>query len=173
MNATSDLSLAVSVGSCSFSATGDKATVLGAYEEFKKDFGSQLFAAGAMLRQDPGGGGKPAEGLEKRESVHTTTLPLKPYLARLDMRGNKEKATALIAWAGESGSQTSLTVSEIDGLWKRSPFKTPGNLARDVRSAEAEGWLDSEGTSGSSEVRYSINGYGEEIVAGWTKSPEE
>jgi len=49
----------------------------------------------------------------------------------------------------------------------KTPFKVPANLARDLRAAEAEGWLGMEGKSGSPDAKYSINGYGEGIVEGW------
>jgi len=99
-----------------------------------------------------------------------TDLPLKPFVAALKLRGNKEKAAAILAWSAESGSEPALNIADLEKLWRKTPFKMPSNLARDLRNAEAEGWLRREGKEGSPEARYSITGYGEDAVAGWANS---
>jgi hypothetical protein len=171
-----ELSLTISVGSWSFSASGEKKTVLDTYADFKKfltEGQAPPVPKDLQDRQKPPADNNGSSSDPEAKGDRTTTLPLKPYLDKLELKGNKEKATALIAWSGESGTKAALTVSEVEALWKKGPFKAPGNLARDIRKAESEGWLDSDGTAGSSDVTYSINGYGEGIVEGWAKGAEE
>jgi len=145
--------------------------VLEAYAEFKELLSSRgsraaraaLASTGAKSDHAvSGSGAAPSDGAKA-----STSLPLKPYLARLELTSNKQKAAAIIAWSAESGGKSALTVTEIEQLWKRAPWKAPSNLPRDVRDAEREGWLHRDGRTGSPEATYSINGYGEGIVAGW------
>jgi hypothetical protein len=174
------LELSFTVGGWSFSAPGPTEVVLDVYADFKKfsKAGPAIAPTGAPaappapVAPTDGGGVADTPGVQV-EVKAPTNLPLKPYLARLDLKGNKEKATAVVAWSAESGDKPALTVSEIEQLWKKTPFKAPSNLARDVRKAESEGWLDAHGKPGSPDTTYSINGYGEGIVAGWESSGKE
>lgn len=172
----------MTVGNAAFSASGETQVVLDAYADFKKYLEAAPTVAAADTRPPSEGaaGEHPAEQSEPvgtseppAEVKSPTALPLKPYLARLKLRGNKEKATAIIAWSAESGQKAALTLAEIEQLWKKTPFKAPSNLPRDVRNAEAEGWLESQGKAGSPDTTYSINGYGEGIVAGWVEADKE
>jgi hypothetical protein len=167
------LDLSVSNGTWTFSAAGETQVVLDAYEDFKQSVMSSSTPEKNAKPKSPASTdvGKASKAPEPVKNA--TTLPLKPYLKRLKLGSNKEKATAIIAWAGESGHETPLTIAEIEKLWKKTPFKAASNLRRDVRDAENEGWLDSEGKSGSPDKTYSINGYGEDIVAGWIDEPSE
>ena len=129
--------------------------------EFEKPGGDEGDGAG-------GGGGDGGGGPGKKAKVKSsTTLPLKPFLAEHKLKGNKEKVAAVLAWSAESGEKQKLTFDELEALWKRGGFKMPANFPRDVRKAQSEGWIDSEG-KGPTEV-FLINGYGEDIVAGWLK----
>jgi hypothetical protein len=167
------LELSITVGGSSFSASGETSVVLDAYADFKEFVRSvstapapePLPASEEVVQADEGSAPE-ASGPQAIKAP--TSLPLKPYLDRLKLRGNKEKATAIIAWSGESGEKASLTVEEVEKLWKNTSFKVPKNLARDIGKAESEGWLDSQGKRGSR--THSISGYGEGIVAGWDKS---
>lgn len=159
----------MSNGSWAFSASGETQVVLDAYEDFKQS---------VVFSSTPEKDLKPQTSASKSDEIpgpvkNATTLPLKPYLKRLKLGTNKEKATAIIAWAGEHGYETPLTIAEIEKLWKKTPFKAPSNLRRDVRDAEHEGWLDTEGKSGSPDKTYRINGYGENAVAGWVDETPE
>ncbi len=175
---SSQLELSVSIASASFSATGDTQIVLDAYADFKELLrsGVPTVASGDQICEEP----TTENRAQPREQEHPaatevkapTSLPLKPYLARLRLRGNKHKAAALLAWSAESGEKAELTASEIEQLWRRSPFKVPKNVPRDVRAAEAEGWLDSAGKENSPSTTYRINGFGEGIVAGWVTPSE-
>lgn len=174
------LELSVTIGNSAFSASGDAQVVLDLYADFKEFVRATpvLLPAGSESGSSSGSDEAAGSAESDAESGPTevkapTSLPLKPYLARLKLRGNKEKATAIVAWSGESGEKAALTVGQIEQLWKKTPFRAPANLARDVRAAEAEGWLDSQGKPGSPDMTYSINGYGEGIVAGWVTKNEE
>jgi hypothetical protein len=162
--------LSVSFEGSSFSANGDAALVLQAYADFK-----ELLVSRVGRGASPASRGKSADGRAGAAHVgevkSPTSLPLKPYLARLNLTSNKQKATAIIAWSAESGDKADLALSDIEQLWKRTPWRAPSNLPRDVRAAETEGWLDRDGKTGSPEATYSINGYGEGIVAGWVAGP--
>ena len=160
--------LAVTLGNSSFSASGDPDLVLRMFGEFKELAAATPDPPSRAERREPTESAKPSGG---GSTVDTTNLPLKPFLSRLELRGNRERATAMIAWSAESGGAKQLTITQINELWKKTSFKAPsnlGNLGRDVRSAAKEGWLDSEGT-GKDEV-FSINGYGDGVVAGWATS---
>lgn len=166
------LDLSITIGDASFSARGDTSTVLDAYGDFKTLIaagGSQASSSRARTRDDLVRKPENSPSSAKR----TTSLPLKPFLQQYKLQTNKEKATAILAWASESGEQSALTASEVEKLWKKTPFKAPGNLTRDLRSAESEGWLDSAGKAGSPEATFSINGYGEGIIASWAKDDEK
>jgi hypothetical protein len=168
-----NLNLSVSIGSASFSASGDKQVVLDAYEDFKALLESLPVPAPtreAPASPAPDAGAAPPDGAAVASVKSPTSLPLKPYLEGLTLKGNKEKATAIVAWSAESGEKAALTVTDVEKLWKKTPFRAPANLPRDLRKAEAEGWIERQGKDGSPEATYSINGYGEGIVAGWTKS---
>ncbi|MBS1895557.1 MAG: hypothetical protein JST59_30015 [Actinobacteria bacterium] len=158
--------LAVTFGDASFSARGNTSTVLDAYADFKD-----------LLQVRTGAPRKPAaerddepdrSGADKApmdDVKAPTNLPLKPYLGQFGLPGNKEKATAVLAWSAESGAEVALTIDEVESLMKKGGFKAPANLGRDLRQAESEGWIDSSGPGRSS--KFSINGYGEGVLAGW------
>ena len=156
---TAPFQLSVTLGTASFSASGDATLVLQTFAEFK-----ELAATPNVSRA------KPQQSVEQPESKHdaevkrSTTLPLKPYLSNYKLPGNKHKTAAVLAWSAESNGKRALTLAELEALWKRTSFKMPKNLGRDVRAAREEGWLDSEGT-GRAEL-FSINGFGEDAVSG-------
>lgn len=167
------LELSVTVGDAAFSASGETAVVLETYADFKKLLGGPRPVhppkRGTTAPEFEAGSDDAPPAAPERH----TNLPLKPYLEQFKLKGNKEKATAILAWSAESGEKTALTVSEVEKLWKRTPFKLPTKLARDLRAAEGEGWLDSQGKSGSPNATFSINGYGEGIVAGWASNKKD
>lgn len=169
----------MTIGNASFSASGQTQVVLDAYADFK-----ELIGPDGALSPDPPSTKtarsrqpssrttpEPESTVTSEEVKAPTSLPLKPYLGRLKLPGNKEKATAVLAWSAESGGEAQLTIAEIEALMKKGGFKAPKNLSRDVRKAETEGWLDSTGTGPS--AKFFINGYGEGIVAGWVQADKE
>jgi hypothetical protein len=161
--------LSVTLGDASFSASGEADLVLRKFAEFK----ALASPSGAPTAA------KPRKVIAQAEPTpdvspdvkSPTTLPLKPFLSRHKLRGNKEKAAAVLAWSAESGEKHKLTFAELETLWKRTGFKTPTNLTRDVRAAAKEGWLESEG-AGKDEVFF-IAGYGEGVLAGWVTEGKE
>lgn len=162
-----DLSLSISYGDASFSAQGDVSVVLDAYKDFKNLIGSN-----EPPKEDaPAAAPKSSKSSTAQPSSGSTDLPLKPFLSELDLKGNKEKATAIVAWAAASDTQNVLTIGEIEKLWKKAPFKAPSNLRRDVRTAETEGWLHREGKAGSPDATYQVTGYGQQIIEGWKAPP--
>jgi hypothetical protein len=163
-----EFTLSVSLGTASFSAEGATAVVLEVYEDFKK----LLASIDLPPAPDPGHPqGKIEEGEPKPRVTPTpseaTELPLKPYLAGLKLKGNRERVTAIVAWGSASGNHDALKLAEIEALWKKTPFKAPGNLPRDVRNAETEGWLHRDGKVGSPDAAFHLTGYGQQIVEGW------
>lgn len=166
------LELSVTVGNWSFSASGETSVVLDAYADSKEFVGATPTVAPPEASRSEQAATAPAAST-RTEVKSPTTLPLKPYLARLNLRGNQEKATAILAWSAESGNKKELTAAEVETLWKKTQFRAPANLPRDLRAAEAEGWLDSKGKSGSPDATFSINGYGEGIIAGWVVPSKE
>lgn len=161
-----DFELAVSLDGASFSARGSQSVVLDAYTDFKELIKGSAPPAGASKPV------KPASSTPARLMSNKNTLPLKPFLAKLKVKSNKEKVAAILAWCAESGEESAQTPGGIKALWKKTPYKMPGNLTRDIAAAETEGWLHREGKSGSANATYSINGYGEGVVAGWAESTE-
>lgn len=166
----SRLEVSISLGSASFSASGATEDVLGLYEDFKDLAKAKTSTTASKSKTDLSR--RAADG-DSRSAVKTSTsLPLKPYVARLNLSGNKEKATAIIAWSAESGHEPALNIGDLKKLWKKTPFKMPANVARDLGKAEVEGWLEREGKAGSPEAKYSITGYGEDAVANWIGSSD-
>lgn len=166
------LDLSITIGNASFSARGDTSTVLGVYDDFKGLIAADTPPASkfrAKERESSADETEKTSGSAKR----TTSLPLKPFLQQYKLPTNKAKATAILAWSAEKGEQAALTASEVEKLWKKTPFKAPGNLPRDLRNAEGEGWIDSAGKAGSSDATFSINGYGEGVLAGWATDDEK
>jgi hypothetical protein len=165
------LELSISLGGASFSASGETSVVLGAYADFKSLIGQRA----DPIHEKPTNRREDAEGSTSTASDgvrSTTSLPLKPYLAQCTLRGNKEKATAILAWLASSDQQAALKLTEIEDLWRKTGLKPPSNLARDLAAAESEGWIDAQGKARSPVRTYSINGYGEGIVAGWKTKKE-
>ncbi|MBF6621256.1 MAG: hypothetical protein ITG02_13640 [Patulibacter sp.] len=169
------LELSVTFGANDFSAAGDASVVTSLYHDFKQAI--QTVGAPALSAEPPTTDRNVEQQSATQEASDPavvkapTKLPLKPYLDRLKLRGNKEKAAAIVAWSAESGGKASLTIAEIEALWKRdAPFRLPSNLGRDVRAAKSEGWLDSDGADKSPNTTYSVNGYGEGVIGGWAKS---
>jgi hypothetical protein len=165
-------SLSIALGDSSFSAQGELSAVLDAYEDFKKLLSSEPKAAKTsppVSRPT----GQPRKAATTVTSTSATDLPLKPFVKGLTLKGNKEKATAIVAWANATGNETGLTHAEIEELWKKTPFKAPKNLRRDVRGAETEGWLHQDGKAGSPESTYRITGYGQQMVDGWKAPPSD
>jgi hypothetical protein len=163
--------LAVSFGDASFSASGKTGMVLDAYADFKDLLQVRAAASGTLKTERIDEPEQPDAAKSPSGNVKAPTdLPLKPYVGQFKLPGNKEKATAVLAWSAESGAETALTVTEIETLMKKGGFKAPANLARDLRQAEGEGWIDSSGSGRSS--KFSINGYGEGVLAGWTTAED-
>lgn len=162
-----EFSLSITLKDAAFSAQGDVSTVFDAYKDFKSLLSMKPEAGGEASTTDLPGGPSHESSAQSDLSASHTDLPLKPYLSELKLKGNKEKATAIVAWSGSSGAKAALTLTEIEKLWKKTPFKAPSNLARDLRQAEAEGWLHREGKSGSPDATFQLNGYGQQIVEGW------
>lgn len=88
----------------------------------------------------------------------------------LELAGNKERATAILAWASESGKDR-LTTNEIEGLWKKTHFKVAGNLGRDLGLAAKEGWIALEGKA--PDQAWVIHGFGKDALASWGKPDEK
>lgn len=159
------LELTVAFGEASFSGNGAKEDVLALYDDFKE------LIRGGIASPEGISGLKGDDSSQTQKKVKSpTSLPLKPYIERLKLPGNKEKATAVIAWSAESGGEQALNVAELKKLWKKLPFKVPANLARDLGKAESEGWLEREGRAGSPDARYTITGYGEDAVSQWLQT---
>lgn len=163
------LELSITVGDASFAAAGDPDLVLKAYADFQEwarastgkgstptdKRGKKTDRDDQPADQKPGGGG---------------SLELKPFLNQYTLTSNKQRGTALLAWSATKGSKA-LTFAEIQDLWRKSGFKVPKrHLTRDVRSAETEGWIESEG-SGRDE-RFSVSTYGEGQLATWVADKE-
>jgi hypothetical protein len=164
-----EFSLSVSFKDAAFSAHGDVTTVLEAYDDFKDllSMTPHPSDAAAIAVVSPGGSTKDPSSQLAGEPAARTDLPLKPYLSGHSFKGNKEKATAIVAWSGLSGNEPALTHAEIEKLWKKTPFKAPSNLARDIGNAEAEGWLHRNGKVGSPDATFQLTGYGQQILEGW------
>jgi hypothetical protein len=173
-----ELELSVSIADASFSASGETRVVLDAYADFKELIRAAPAATRPRIEASPAETAeavtepKPTGDQAAPEVKAPTSLPLKPYLERLKLPGNKHKAAAMVAWSAESGAKADLTVTEVEALWRRSPFKVPKNVPRDLRAAETEGWLESDGKEGSPGTTYRINGFGEGVVAGWIQAEE-
>lgn len=162
-----EFALSITLKDAAFSAHGDASTVLDAYEDFKSLLSMSPQADGGTPETESQDKASKASSSGFDGSVPHTDLPLKPFLSEHNLKGNKEKATAIVAWSGGSGNEASLAVADIEKLWKKTSFKAPKNLARDIRKAEAEGWLHRDGKAGSPDATFTLTGYGQQIVEGW------
>jgi len=158
--------LSITIGDASFSASGPSDLVLSSFAEFK-----ELVASGA---KPPARTPKPAAVSADNQNApdgtvetrQVTTRALKPFLGEHTLKGNKEKITAILAWSAErDGEKDKLSRDELKTLWKQTG-KVPAGFSRDLRAAEVEGWIESEG-KGQGTVFFIAPVHGEDTVAGW------
>jgi hypothetical protein len=112
-----------------------------------------------------GSGGGRASG--QRPSARRSTsvqdkVTLGAFLSERKLRSNSKKATAIVVWASRHGDQQELKVGDVKNLWRKTSFRRPANLARDLQSAGRNGWLHIEGEGRT--LKYSPVGYGESMV---------
>jgi hypothetical protein len=164
----SSLTLSVTLGEDSFSASGKPDLVQKAFEEFKALTGHPRDAAAVAPRKDAGsrrsGNGK-ANGSGAKTSGDLT---LPAFLARLKLQGGPQIGTAIVAWSAQYGDEAKLTSSEVEKLWKRTRYKVPstlGNVTRDLNKAVTKGLLRREG-EGRGVVFYA-NAYEQSEVEKW------
>jgi hypothetical protein len=157
---TAVFELSVSIGGNSFSASGKHDLVLKAFEDFKALTGGSVGdptptkPRGSKTKSNGGGASSPS----------TDGFPLPAYVKAIKLVGNKERATAILAWASENG-KVRLTTREIEDLWKTTHFKVAGNLKRDLGLAAKEGWVAREGKG--SDQAWVIHGFGKTTLASW------
>lgn len=143
--------LEVRLGDFGFGASGEHDLVLAAYERAREDLASGLLEA-------PHGqsGDAPFQDRDDdRESPGAEFLPLPVYMKRRDLETNALKAAAIVAWAQRYESRESLTPSDVEAYWRKTPYRLPANVARDLGTAATQGWVRQEGHG-----EYSATGYG-------------
>lgn len=112
----------------------------------------------------PGGEGTPPPpGGEAGAGDHedqTYDLPLPAFVKAHKLPGNAERALALVAWATKRDGAESFTPAQVETYWKKTPWKKPANIGRDVGKAANQGWLEQPAKG-----CYALTGYGESHLA--------
>jgi len=153
--------LSVSIGGDSFSASGKHDLVLKAFEDFKTLTGR----SGDPAPTKPRGSARKTKSNSGGASSSTADgLLLPAFVKSIKLAGNKEKATAILAWAAENGKDR-LTTNEVENLWKKTHFKVASNLSRDLGAAAKEGWIELEGKA--PDQAWVIHGFGKTALASW------
>lgn len=143
------LHMEIRVGGFQFVGVGPRDAVFEAYERFKKDL--DLFL-------DRGNHERPVSDVTLDTTGTAPTdeaVPLPVFLKERNLDTNALKAAAILVWADRYQGRTKLSPSEVEDYWKRTPFRLPGNMARDLATAATQGWVRQEGHG-----EYSPTGYG-------------
>jgi hypothetical protein len=136
----------------SFSASGDKASVFKAWNEFLEN---------AVIRErssvtTPTGRNADSKLAQQRSGIE----PLTVFLERAGKTDSNPKiATVIVLWAKRHEQREQIGPNEVKELWRRTKYKVPGNVPRELASAVKEGWLDRAGGG-----KYQITGHGEEFI---------
>lgn len=175
-DAGSAFELSLTVGDTQFSASGTEKAVREAFDVFREwvDSGSRVGTPALQTGQSPPthaaattpqAASSPPSAAPSAPPKVSDSLPLKPFLADFKLRGNKERAAGIAAWSAASGNGEELSLEQFEQLWKRSGAKMPGNLGRDVRAAEKDGWLHE--SKNDKTVVWSITSFGEGEMESW------
>jgi hypothetical protein len=137
----------------SFSASGDKTSVFKAWNEFLENAVSHErpktttpVASNATDKQPE----KRSAGVE----------PLSVFLERAGKTDSNPKiATAIVLWSRRHEQRQEIGPNDVKELWRKTKYKVPGNVPRELANAVKEGWLDRAGGG-----KYQITGHGEEFI---------
>lgn len=159
------LTLDVSVGHASFSASGVSADVLKAFGDFQS-----LLASGIEAQQpediedrprpdEQGSGGNKAANEEVEGVVPLTEkVPLRIFLDSKKLpRGNTVLALGIALWAKRYVGVNEIDAESAKVYWRDSGRRIPANISRDLGAAATEGWLERLPTKG----QFSATSYGE------------
>lgn len=141
--------LVVGIDGFRFEAEGRHELVMGAYAEVLTDLGTRLQDVRADTSDQTGDGG----------GGEATTTPLPVFLKTRDLDTNALKATAILVWAERYEGKRVLSPSEVEDHWRGTPYKLPGNLARDLGNAVVQGWVKQMGHG-----EYAPTGFGAEEI---------
>lgn len=147
----SQLDLSITVGGASFSGAGDPERVMAALERFSElvtSVGGVDVDVAPEPRQEPPGRDK-AKG---NSSAKKAVLPI--FLQERNPKGNPQIATAIVAWAELHDGKARLAAPRVRELWRKTTFRAPGNVNRDLEKAVQQGYLHRDGSE------YSATGYG-------------
>jgi hypothetical protein len=165
--------LEISLGGGSFSAEGESALVMQAFEIFREE----LRATGRTGRRDQEkvrdeeGESTDAGDEEKREpdphAAFAKGKPLPVFLREKGPKTNDSAVAVMAVWANANQGTAEFTVATVEELWRRSGRKKAGNLARDLSRAANNGWLDKAGRG-----KYTLPSYGIDYVRELTPKEE-
>jgi hypothetical protein len=145
--------VSVAVGGATFTASGPTDAVREFFDDFKA-----LLAAGVpspppidQQADRPAAGTPPPAG---------PPLRIGEFARQLDLKGNPNRAAAIVVWSARYGDKAELSRGDIETLWRQTSWKKAGNLTRDIAQALRSGLLHREG-AGNRSV-YSATGLGEQ-----------
>lgn len=142
--------LSVRLGEAEFNASGATDRVMAAFEKF------EALLDGSPPSTSPTKG-KTGQSVPPKAPVLKTgsDKPVLPvFLKELNPKGNRLVATAIVAWGQLHDGRPGLKASEVRELWRKTNFKAPGNINRDMEKAASEGYLHRAGND------YTVTGFG-------------
>lgn len=170
--ADSPLTLDVSVGRSSFSASGLSTHVLEAFSDFQNLIRTPM--PPDLVRQ--GDEPEPAWKEDQRDDARSTTnqlsdapdpgmrVPLRVFLDAKELpRGNAAVALGIAVWAKRYDNASAIDADTAKVYWRDSGRKIPANIGRDLGTAASEGWLERLATRG----QFSVTSYGEKHFDEW------
>lgn len=147
-------SVAITLGTASFEASGQVEFVMQALDVFKSMASSPL---PSETEEVPGAAGDGAAPTAPQQSA-ASKVPLPQFLASDAIKGNAKIAAAIVAWAADHENKAALTAPDIKRYWRNTNVKIPANINRDVDGAQKHGWLSKDHNS------YSITGFGRTAI---------
>jgi hypothetical protein len=125
------LTLSVTFGDDSFSASGKQDVVLKAFEDFKALTGHD---GGETSTQKPAAARRvgPKRSATTTRSSGAATLPA--FLAPLKLKSGPKTGAAIVAWSAQHGETSKLTSAEVRDLWKGTKYKLPSTLGNVTRA---------------------------------------
>lgn len=170
---TNKFTLEVAIGRASFSAVGESADVLGAFEQFQSllrvpsiaepsgdGIEEEVPAATSSASTTPA----TTETLTSAEPEEVERVPLPVFLDSKQLpRGNAVIALGIAVWAKKFDGTNEIDLETAKGYWRNSGRKIPSNLSRDLGSAASEGWLE---RLASGRGMFSVTSFGEKYFNG-------
>ncbi|MDC7804865.1 hypothetical protein PP359_13135 [Sphingomonas sp. BLCC-B65] len=169
--------LEVAVGRANFSAAGESADVLKAFEQFQSllrvPSATDVSGDGTEeeVRTATTSASAPPPAAETATGAGTDEVERVPLPVFLDSkqlpRGNAVIALAIAVWAKKFDGANEIDADTAKSYWRNSGRKIPANINRDLGSAASEGWLE---RLAAARGTYSVTSFGEKYFNGLPES---